>query len=73
MEFRIIKPQPKEKTDEELMLEIMRNLLEHKNETYSLQKLLGLCRVSFKSTYGKYFIGAPPEDLWEKAKRPKAK
>jgi len=73
MGFRIIKPEVKEKTDEERMLEIMRNCMEHKNETYSIEKLLGLCRVSFKTTYDKDFKGTISiEELWKQAKRPKA-
>lgn len=73
MKFTIIKPATKEKTDEEKMLEIMRNCMEHKNETYSMEKLLGLCRVSFLSTYGRSFKSKMSmEDLWQKAKKPKA-
>ena len=73
MKFRIIKPVVKEKTDEEKMLEIMRNCMEHKNETYSMEKLLGLCRVSFLSTYGRSFKSKTTiKDLWQKTKKPKA-
>lgn len=73
MNFRIIKPTLKEKTDDEKMLEIMKNCLEHKNETYSMEKLLGLCRVSFMSTYSRSFKSKTTiKDLWQKAKKPKA-
>lgn len=52
-----------EKPDEELMKEIMRNVKATANPTYTISKLVGLCRVSFLSTYGRHFQGST-ETLW---------
>ncbi len=54
----------KSSQDEARMLTIIKNVLEHKKSPYEI-KLKGLCRVSFKSTYGEIFQG-DFEKLWGK-------
>lgn len=58
-------PKTKSLGDEQLMREIVKNVKSTANRTYSLSKLLGLCRVSFLSTYGRFFKGNLLE-IWDK-------
>ncbi|MDQ5883573.1 MAG: hypothetical protein QG654_487 [Patescibacteria group bacterium] len=57
---------PKQLSDDEKMLEIIKNCLAHCNPTYTDRQLKGLCRVSFTQTYGYQFTEI--DTLWQKAK-----
>jgi hypothetical protein len=57
---------PKQVSDDEKMLEIIKNCLAHRNPTYTKGQLKGLCRVSFAQTYGYPFTEI--DTLWPKTK-----
>ncbi len=50
--------------DDKKMIAIIRNAKKSSNPTYSKNKIIGLCRVSFSQTHDKPFKGNV-EDLWQ--------
>lgn len=66
MKVPFLKPKAQE-PDEELIKGIIRNVKARANPTYTINRLLGLCRVSFFCTYGRHFQGNI-ETLWRTTK-----
>lgn len=66
----IRKPKPpKELSDDEKMLIIVRNVWEHYKSISRIEKNLSLCRVSFNQTHGRLFkggdVGNNLDILWQ--------
>ncbi len=61
---------PRGDHSEEKMKAIIKNVRDTANPIYSKSKLLGLCRVSFFSTYGTHFQESVKslDTLWDESK-----